>query len=164
MTVYMFFDKDVLIYSNGIIYFDVNMTFLIVCAVISYIIITLISKFTDKKAPKSSEYMVTIENNGKIITAKALMDTGNNLRDPFSDYPVIIVEKQIFKNLFTSEAIRLIPVTTINGESFIKAFKPQKVTIGNYSTNNVYIGESATQLDEYKIIFNINLEGEIHNE
>ena len=93
-----------------------------------------------------------------------LMDTGNNLRDPFSGYPVIMVEKSIFHKLFNEEKVRYIPVSTINGESIIKAFRPQKLTIGDYYTDKVYIGECETPLSEYKIILNINLEGEMHND
>lgn len=164
LAVYMFFDKDILLYSNGIVYFDVDMTFIVVCSVISYIIITMLTKLTDKKAPKNKEYMVCIENNSNSISCMGLMDTGNNLRDPFSGYPVIMVEKSIFQKIFNEEKIRLIPVSTINGESMIKAFKPQKFTVGNYSTDKVYIGECETPLNEYKIILNINLEGEMHND
>ncbi len=163
-AVYMFFDKDILVYSNGIVYFDVDMTFLTVCSVISYIIITLISRFTEKKAPKSKEYIVTIENNGKIITSKALMDSGNNLRDPFTSYPVVMVDSDIFKSLFNKEKIRLIPASTVNGDSLVKSFRPEKFSINNFSTDKIYVGESTTPLDEYKIILNINLEGEMCNE
>ena len=162
-AIYIFFDKDVLIYSNGIVYFDIDLTFLIICTVISYIVITLISKITDKKAPKSKEYYVTVENTGKIISCTALMDTGNNLREPFSGYPVIMVDKVLFNKLFIEEKIRLIPVSTVNGESLIKAFRPEKITINDYITDKVYIGESLTKLDEYKMILNINLEGEMCN-
>ena len=164
LAVYIFFDKDIMIYSNGIVYFDVSMTFLVICSVISYLIITIISKITDKKAPKSKEYIVTIQNNGKNITCNSLMDTGNNLCDPFSEYPVIMVDKSIFSQLFNEEKIRLIPISTVNGDSLIRAFRPEKVTINNFSTDKVFIGESSTNLDEYKVILNINLEGEIHNE
>ena len=31
------------------------------------------------------------------------MDTGNNLCDPFSGYPVIMVDKTIFSQLFNEE-------------------------------------------------------------
>ncbi len=164
LAVYMFFDKDILLYSNGIVYFDVDMTFLVICSVISYIIITMLTKLTDKKAPKNKDYMVCIENNSNSISCMGLMDTGNNLRDPFSGYPVIMVEKSIFEKLYNEEKIRFIPVSTINGESIIRAFKPQKLIIGNYSTDKVYIGECVTPLNEYKIILNINLEGEMHND
>ena len=163
-AIYIFFDKDILIYSNGIIYFDVDMTFLVICSVISYFVITLITKYTDKKSSKNKEYYITIENNGKGVSCTGLMDTGNNLREPFSDYPVIIVDKSIFNQLYTSETTRIIPVSTVNGESIIKAFKPQKVIIGDLVTDKVYIGESAVSLDEYKIILNINLEGEMNDE
>ena len=153
-----------MIYSNGIVYFDVSMTFLVICAVISYLIITIISKITDKKAPKRKEYIVTIQNKGVNATCNALMDTGNNLCDPFSSYPVIMVDKGIFSQLFNEEKIRLIPISTVNGDSLIRAFRPERVTINNFSTDKVYIGESNTILDEYKVILNINLEGDIHNE
>jgi stage II sporulation protein GA (sporulation sigma-E factor processing peptidase) len=164
LAVYMFFDRDVLLYSNGIVYFDVNMTFLVVCSVISYIIITIVSNFMDKKAPKNKEYIVSIDNDSNSICCVGLMDTGNNLRDPFSGYPVIMAEKEIIEKLFDNEKIRYIPVSTVSGESIIKAFKPQKLTVNNYSTDKVYIGESLTPLGEYKIILNINLEGEMHND
>ena len=98
------------------------------------------------------------------MSCTGLMDTGNNLREPFSDYPVIIVDKSIFNQLYTSETTRIIPVSTVNGESIIKAFKPQNVIIGDFVTDKVYIGESAVALDEYKIILNINLEGEMNDE
>ena len=164
LAIYMFFNKDILIYSNGIVYFDIDMTFLIICSVISYLIITLISKFTDKKAPRNKEYAITIENNGKSITSVGLMDTGNNLRDPFSGYPVLMVEKTLFQKLFSNEKIRYIPAMTVNGESLIKAFKPEKIIINGYSTDKVYIGESIIKLDEYEILLNINLEGVMSNE
>ena len=163
-AVYIILDKDILVYSNGIVYFDVDLTFLIVCTVISYVVITLISKITDKKAPKSKEYYVTVVNAGKTISCTALMDTGNNLREPFSDYPVIMIDKELFNKLFVQEKIRLIPVLTVNGESVIRAFRPQKLIINNFSTDKVYIGESVSQLNEYKMILNINLEGELHND
>lgn len=164
LAVYIFFDKDIMIYSNGIVYFDVSMTFLIVCSVISYLIITIISKISDKKAPVNKEYIISIQNNGVNITCTALMDTGNNLCDPFSGYPVIMADKSIFEELFNEDKIRLIPVSTVNGESLIRAFKPEKISVNSFSTNKVYIGESNTKLDEYKLILNINLEGEIDNE
>jgi stage II sporulation protein GA (sporulation sigma-E factor processing peptidase) len=160
----MFFDKDIMIYSNGIVYFDVSMTFLIICAVISYLIIIVISKILDKKAPSNKEYVINIQNDGRNVTCTALMDTGNNLCDPFTGYPVIMVDKSIFIQLFNEEKIRLIPVSTVNGDSLIRAFRPEKISVKNLSTNKVYIGESNTSLDEYKAILNINLEGEIHNE
>ena len=72
LAFYMFFDKDMMIYSNGIIYFDIDMTFLTVVSVVSYLIINFVTKITDKKAPESKEYSVIIENEGKIIFTRPL--------------------------------------------------------------------------------------------
>ena len=140
------------------------MTFLTIVSVVSYLIINLVTKITDKKAPKSKEYSVTIENEGKIVTCTGRMDTGNNLRDPFSGYPVIMAERSIYEKLYNKEKVRYIPISTVGGETLIKSFRPEKITINNFSTNKIYIGESVTTLDDYKIILNINLEGEMRND
>lgn len=154
-----------MLYKNGIIYFDIDITFLVICSAISYIVITIIAKLTDKKAPKSKEYYIKIETDKKIISCRALMDTGNNLREPFSNYPVILAEKSIFEELFEADdKIRLIPVSTVSGETLLKAYRPKQIEIGNFKTDKVYIAESLAPLDEYKIILNINLEGEMQND
>lgn len=173
-AVYMCFGLQTMIYTNGIVYFDIDMTFLVVCSAVAYAVITLVSKFLDKKAPKSKEYYVTIEKNGKNISCTAFMDTGNNLREPFSGYPVIMVCSSVFRELMGgdisiekmqgNEKIRLIPISTVSGNSIIKAFRPDSIKIGEFTTDKVYIGESLTPLSEYKIILNINLERELQNE
>lgn len=164
-AVYIFFDTDILIYTNGIVYFDVDVTFLMVCSVFSYIVITIITKFTDKKAPKNHEYYVTIQQNGKSVSCKALMDTGNNLREPFSAFPVVMAEKELFNQFrIPDEKLRLIPVSTVNGDALIKAFRPDLLQINDFKTDKIYIGESSVPHEEYKIILNINLEGEMQND
>ena len=164
-AIYVFTETDIMLFSNGIVYFDVDITFLIVCSALAYIVITIISKFIDKQAPISNEYYITIQSERKSVSCQGLMDTGNNLREPFSNYPVILVDKYIFRDLFDEdEKLRLIPVSTVSGETLLKAHKPISVEIGDYKTNEVYVAESLVPLDEYKIILNINLEGEINND
>ena len=53
---------------------------------------------------------------------------------------------------------------TVGGESLIKAIRPDKIKIKDFETDKIYIGESLTELSEYKIILNVNMEGDIHNE
>ena len=164
-AIYMFTEIDIMLYNNGIVYFDIDITFLVICSVIAYIVITLISKLTDKKAPKSKEYYIKIQTDKKTISCQGLMDTGNNLREPFSNYPVIMMDSTMFSDLFDeNDKMRLVPVTTDSGETLLKAYRPKLVEIGNYKTEKVYIAESLASLDEYKVILNINLEGEMHND
>ncbi len=164
LAVYIFFDTDIMLYTNGIVYFDIDITFLVVCSVFSYIVISVIAKFTDKKAPKSQEYYTVIQYNGKTYSATALMDSGNMLREPFSNLPVVMVDKNVFNSFnVPQEKTLLIPVSTVNGESLLKAFKPDFIEFKGNKTNRVYIGESTVPHNEYKIILNINLEGEMSN-
>ena len=167
MCICLLSKSDALIYTNGIVYFDVNITFLVVCSVISYGIISIITYLLDKKAPKSKEHTVNIEILNEKYCEKAFMDTGNTLREPFSGYPVIVAEKELFNKMIKSvplEKIRYIPINTVTGEALVKAFKPDKITIENYETDKIYISESLAKITQYKIILNINLEGEIQNE
>lgn len=165
LAVYLGLGVDALIYTNGIVYFDINMTFLVVCSVLAYCAVSLIAHFTDKKAPKNKEYYVTVSNGGKSVSCTALMDTGNNLREPFSGYPVITADKSVFGELFRDdEKFRLIPISTVGGEGLLKALRPDSFKSGGYITDKVYIAESAVQLNEYKIILNINLEEDLSNE
>lgn len=165
LAIYLFTETDLMIYSNGIVYFDIDMTMLIICSVIVYLIITLVSRLTDKKAPQSKEYFITICGPKGTVYSKGLMDTGNGLREPFSDYPVILADKEIVEKIFNkNEKTRLIPAQTVNKESILKAYKPHFIEINGKKTDKVYIAESETVLDNYKIILNINFEGEFLNE
>ena len=74
-AIYYFFETDILLYSNGIIYFDVDITFLVICSVLSYLIITLITHLTDKKAPSNKEYYVTIESEKRLVSARWRVST-----------------------------------------------------------------------------------------
>lgn len=173
-ALYMFFEIDLMLYTNGIIYFDADMTFLTVTAVVSYFIITAISKLTDKAAPSKYEYFVTVQKGNSVVSCKGLMDTGNSLREPFSDYPVVMADRCVFEQLVgkittlddieENGEIRLIPISTVNDVTLVKAVRPDFLKIGDFETDKVYIAESDMPLDEYKIILNINLEGEMHNE
>ena len=166
LAVYLIFDKDVMIYTSGIVYFDIDFTFLIICTAAAYILFTLIAKLTDKKAPKKNEYYITLQKGAKSISCTALMDSGNSLCEPFSMYPVILADKSVFKAFeqeISEESQRLVPVTTVSSETLIRAFRPDSLSVGEFTTDKVYVGESLSPLDEYKIILNINLEGEMQN-
>lgn len=166
LAVYLIFDKDVMIYTSGIVYFDVDFTFLIICTSAAYILFTLAAKLTEKKAPKKNEYYITVQKGAKSFSCTALMDSGNSLCEPFSMYPVILADKSVFKVFereISEDSLRVVPVTTVSSETLIRAFRPDSLSIGEFVTDKVYVGESLTPLDEYKIILNINLEGEMQN-
>lgn len=90
----------------------------------------------------------------------AFLDTGNKLREPFSNAPVIIVDSS--KISADGKNTRLVPVSTVNGVGFLTAFKPDKIILksakGEEVIENAYIALSNDVKDEnYSAILNYDI-------
>ena len=101
----------------------------------------------------SLRHKVTIYlKNGKILYLNGYMDTGNTLKDPYSNKNVIIINKEINENYF------LVPFKTIDNSSFIKCFKPKKVYIdGLGERNDIVVGISNKKFKGFNCLLNYNL-------
>lgn len=113
--------------NNSVMYFDVSSAMLITCAVLAYIVSSIIIWLYNRSLSKNELYILKIENNGCNVTLSAFLDTGNRLREPFSNSPVIIVNSS--KISAGDKQIRIVPVTTVSGTSFLQAFKPDKIVL-----------------------------------
>lgn len=105
--------------------FEVKM-FLIATGV-SYLILWLFGGFYKKISVKINSIVnVKVALNGKELTFKGLIDTGNSLKDPYTDLPVMIIYNQLNENIRT----RLVPYNSV-GEDFglLKVFTPERVTV-----------------------------------
>ncbi|MFA9398073.1 MAG: sigma-E processing peptidase SpoIIGA [Clostridiaceae bacterium] len=61
---------------------------------------------------------------------KAFLDTGNNLTEPVTNLPVIIVDKKILNKFeLDKEDLVKIPFKDVSGEGFLTAFKPKYIRI-----------------------------------
>ena len=68
--------------------------------IVGFTITVIAFKFMKKRISKKDMYCnVTIYFNEKNIEVIALLDTGNMLKDPITSMPVIVVEKEILKNI-----------------------------------------------------------------
>ena len=87
----------------------------------------------------------------------AFLDSGNKLTEPFSNYPVIIVDQD--KIRFDTE--RLIPYNTVGGEGVLNAFKPDKIIVSNgkksFESDRVYIAMSNVDSKDFSAILNPQL-------
>ena len=83
---------------------------------------------------------------GKRVTMRAMVDSGNLLRDPISGKSVIVAEKELFRGILpdaffrdggrgwipdhaTAVKVRLIPTQTATGAGMLTAFLPDSLTI-----------------------------------
>lgn len=126
---------------NNIVYFNISPTLLIILTLVCYYILNFIKRLT-KGADGFAVQNVQLIHKGKSCMFAAKTDTGCNLKEPFSGYPVLITEKELLNELdITDSPMRIIPFESLGGKGIIKGFKPDKIFINNKEIlNNVYIG------------------------
>lgn len=127
-------------------------------ALLNFVILIIFSPIVTKiylksinniKTNYSNYYKVDIYFKDKPkITINGFLDTGNFLKDPYSHKPIILVSKNLVN--ITNEKVILVPYHTIDNQSIIKCFSPQKIHIDKIGDRNkVLLG----------LIDNINIEG-----
>lgn len=154
LCLWYFISPQGLMIKNSVVYFDVSPLFLFGATIISYLMIRLIHRLTGRQEAQALNCAITVERGEKILQTTALVDTGNSLREPFTGYPVVIVEEALIKELMPAcdekTVLRLIPCTTVSGKSLMPAFRPDKLTVAvqkkKVEVENVYIAISRAPL------------------
>lgn len=146
--IWLAFKPQGVIVWNDAVYFDISPVMLIVCTLIAFISLSIYERLKAKNHPKTKIHRVTVYSDKEEYSFSSMVDTGCNLKEPFSGLPVIIAEKELLdgKNL-PMEKVRLVPFKTLSGEGVLKAFKPEKTLIdGKEIKNGCYIGISEGKL------------------
>ena len=116
--------------NNGL---SINVIFLIIFSPI--IIYIYVKQGLWLKNNYSNYYKVNIYYNNHKIFLNAFLDTGNELTVPFSNKPVILIDKEIISDKFF-----YIPYKGANNTGLIKCIKVDKVEISGVFKENVVIG------------------------
>lgn len=126
---------------NDVVYFNISPILLIILTLACYYILKLTKRLT-KGVCGGGTCNVEIYLNGKYITFCSKIDSGCNLKEPFSGEYVIIVEKALLDDYQPDDSkIRLIPFESLGGKGILRGFKPEKIKInGDYRIDNVYLG------------------------
>lgn len=168
-AIWLIFKSDRMVYTNCAIYFDINIYVLIISSVICYILIFFAEKFFKSKTPQSICYYIEIVLDSKTAKGNAMLDTGNNLKEMFTGFPVVIITKNLLRDIIPKETlekiesfeiekiddesfkkrVRIINCSTVNGTSALVAFRPDSITVKNinsqHKTNEVFLGISKNQ-------------------
>ena len=144
--IYLIFKSDLIAVNNSVVYFNIGARGLLFCAFIAYLFSCIIVRLYNRRLAKDEVYTLHLENGGISVTLLAFADTGNKLREPFSNAPVIVARGDKLRDAVGGSTTRLIPASTVNQTSFLTAFKPEKLTIktdkGEEVIENVYIALS----------------------
>lgn len=126
---------------NDKVYFNISPLVLIILTVVCYYIIMLIKRLT-KGETGGGVYNVEVKIKSKSITFCAKVDTGCNLKEPFSGEYVIVAEKTLLESFEPDKnTLRAIPFNSLGGDGIIYGFKPDKVIVGSRDIGkSVYIG------------------------
>lgn len=156
-------------FSNGIVYFDIDVLTLAVLTVLCYAAVSLMHRLTEFKAPKNTVYELEAECFGESFRFRAFLDTGNSLKEPFSGFLVIIADSSVRsfggKTLADSsqsaeEPLRPIVCSTVSGDGVLSAFRPKKVHIKglsvDFDTDRVFLALTNEKIKngEYTALLN----------
>jgi len=126
---------------------------LLLSVMVIYILIYRIMIFIgDRKKISTLIYSIDIINKNYKKTIKAFLDTGNELREPATNLPVLIVERDILSEIsLEKNNTYLIPYTVVNGTNgrFI-GFKPEYISI-HLDKENIEIKDVIVAFCEYKL-------------
>ena len=126
---------------NDVVYFNISPVVLIILTLFCYYILRLIKRFAGTDSGGDVRNIEITADDRKISFA-AKVDTGCNLREPFSGHLVIVVERKLLDGYVPSDSKkRIIPFSSLGGSGIIEGFAPKEIIIdGIKCSNDVYIG------------------------
>ena len=142
---------------GSVVYFNISALTLVVLTAVCYGVFYVVQLLLRARPPQRSLFRLTVTLGGKSVCCSALLDSGNQLTEPFSGLPVIVGERRTMQQLIgaadlaspeTAAKLRLrqIPCRTLTGESVLPGFRPDEVILRSADreirTADVYIALS----------------------
>ena len=141
---------------NDVPYLQINPLILVIVTAVIYLILLLIYKLFSERI-KSTVVTVSFTVAGKACSCIGKIDTGCNLTEPFSGSPVIITDRNVFQ-ANTDMPVRIIPYTTVGGDSLLYAVKADSVSINQIPIKKpVYIASSEIRSNNFQAIINSDI-------
>ena len=126
---------------NDVVYFNISPILLIILTLICYYIMRVLRKLTMGETGKRL-CTVKLGIAGEAIEFRAVIDTGCEVREPFSGEYVIIAERELFGNKpVLNFQKRIIPFNSLGGQGILEGIRASRIIIdGKEISNRVYIG------------------------
>ena len=130
-----------LMVRNSVVYIGISPLALIVLTVICYGLFRLYYSLKSAKTAMPPFCQVRIQDEGRPLSVKGLIDTGHLLHEPFSGECVIICRRELFSSVPSAEDclrespsvmkknFRMIPFSSVGGSGLLPAFRPTGITI-----------------------------------
>lgn len=127
---------------NNKVYFDISPLLLIILTLLIYFILWSYKRLFKNHVNSYETVIVSVILKRKEFIIKCKIDSGCNVKEPFSgNYVIIIDESQLEDAEISKENMRVIPFQSLGGNGIIYGFKADEVKISNKKLNkDVYIG------------------------
>lgn len=153
---YQLFKPPDMLIINDVPYFNVDPLSLILLTSVIYLILLILIKLFSERI-KSTVVPLRFTVSDKEYSCIGKLDTGSDLTEPFSGSPVIIVDKEVFSPA-NDTPCRIIPYTTVNGSSYLKAVKADTVSVEHKPiTKQVYIASGDIHNGSYQAVINLDI-------
>ena len=164
-ALWMFLSPRGLEVRNGVVYINISPGLLISATVICYAAMTVFARVAAKRNIVRSSCALSVQTDLGTARMRGVIDTGNLLTEPFSEYPVILAERAAVAAVLDDDFLaavdsgcinyndpdktalgggRIIPFSSVGGDGLLLAFKPRLVTIEHNDkkteTDRVYVG------------------------
>lgn len=150
LFLWLFFAPKGMYFSNGIVYFNISTSNLVVLTIICYAFISLCNRYIKSRTPSDTVYDCEIISRGKSYSCHCFLDTGNSLRDPFTGKPVVIVNGDKFEGTVPLSAYdlagtdsgeyRLIPCSSVAGKNLLVSFSADLIRVKGIKKDFSYSG------------------------
>jgi stage II sporulation protein GA (sporulation sigma-E factor processing peptidase) len=123
---------------NGVVYYAVSPWLLIGLTLLCYGVLWAIEKVSARRAPIGRSFILRIANGGRSAQVHCLYDSGNHLVEPFSNCPVLVVERGALEGIVSipedvedlppNGRWRVVPFDSLGGNGLLPAFFADHVT------------------------------------
>ena len=145
-----------LLIANGVVYFHIPPLVLVGSCALGFAMVSLHQRlFPDMEPPRSCE--VTLRVLGKTLRCQALLDTGNRLSEPFSGWPVVLLEGSLLPAEIPQTQLRLIPCKTATGGALLQAVKGESLSCGDWRCEQFYVALSQEKLQGCQLLLHQSL-------
>ncbi len=136
-----------MIYNNMTSYFNIPLWLILTATATSYIILDIIRRLLDSKTIFDKKYTIHIFTEKGEKQLSAMADSGNKLTDYITGLPIIFCDINkcselcpdaviqyltgSSNNIMTAKGIRIIPCSTVAGNSMAICFKPDKIILSD---------------------------------
>ena len=136
---YLAFKPDGMVIINNAVYFNISPIAVILLTAIIYALLFLFRRLFKNHGQSDKLYNMKFLYKNNNYELKCKLDSGCNVKEPFSGSSVIITQSGIIKNI--GENFRLIPFNSLGGSGLLRGFKADEVYIdGKRLNQEIYIG------------------------